>query len=84
MLPPRALRSGRLGAQNDALISRRALNAKATKAVKRRFGAKTALDYLIDERLLMFTGAAEDWRTAPPPVRLSVRTSPEATGEIDE
>jgi hypothetical protein len=33
---------------------------KATKAIKRRFGATSALDYLIGEKLLMFADAAKD------------------------
>ena len=32
---------------------------RATKAIRRRFGAESALDYLIGEKLVMFTGAAE-------------------------
>ena len=32
----------------------------ATKAIKRRFGAKSALDYVIGEKLLMFADAAKD------------------------
>jgi hypothetical protein len=31
----------------------------ATKTIKRRFGAKSALDYLIREKLLMFADEAE-------------------------
>ena len=31
---------------------------KATKAIKRRFGAKSALDYLIGEKLMNFADAA--------------------------
>jgi hypothetical protein len=31
---------------------------KATKAIKRRFGAKSALDYLIGEKLITFADAA--------------------------
>jgi hypothetical protein len=33
---------------------------RATKAVKRRFGAESALDYLIGEKLMTFADAAED------------------------
>ena len=33
---------------------------KATKAIKRRFGAKSALDYLIGEKLMHFADAARD------------------------
>ena len=33
----------------------------ATKTIKRRFGAKSALDYLIGEKLLTFAGAAEEY-----------------------
>lgn len=33
---------------------------KATKAIKRRFGAKSALDYLIGEKLVTFADAARD------------------------
>jgi hypothetical protein len=33
---------------------------KATRAIKRRFGAKSALDYLIGEKLMMFADAAKD------------------------
>src|SRR3954469_17460871 len=33
---------------------------RATKAIRRRFGAKSALDYLIGEKLLMFADAAKD------------------------
>ena len=33
---------------------------RATKAIKRRFGAKSALDYLIGEKLLTFADAATD------------------------
>ncbi len=32
---------------------------KATKGIRRRFGAKSALDYLIGEKLVMFAGEAE-------------------------
>jgi len=32
---------------------------RATKRIRRRFGAKDALDYLIGEKLMMFAGAAE-------------------------
>jgi hypothetical protein len=32
----------------------------ATNAIKRRFGAKSALDYLIGEKLMMFADAAKD------------------------
>lgn len=32
---------------------------RATRAIKRRFGAKSALDYLIGEKLLTFAGAAK-------------------------
>ena len=33
---------------------------RATKAIKRRFGAKSALDYLIGEKLMTFADAAKD------------------------
>jgi len=33
---------------------------RATKAIKRRFGAKSALDYLIGEKLMAFADAADD------------------------
>ena len=33
---------------------------KATKGIKRRFGVKSALDYLIREKLLNFADAAEE------------------------
>jgi hypothetical protein len=33
---------------------------RATRAIKRRFGAKSALDYLIGEKLLAFADAAKD------------------------
>ena len=33
---------------------------KATKGIKRRFGAKSALDYLIGEKLTTFADAAEE------------------------
>jgi hypothetical protein len=33
---------------------------RATKAIKRRFGAKSALDYLIGEKLITFADAAKD------------------------
>ena len=33
---------------------------RATKAIKRRFGAKSALDYLIGEKLVSFAEAARD------------------------
>ena len=33
---------------------------RATKGIKRRFGAKSALDYLIGEKLITFAAAAED------------------------
>jgi hypothetical protein len=33
---------------------------RATKAIKRRFGAKSALDYLIGEKLTTFADAARD------------------------
>jgi len=32
---------------------------RATKRIRRRFGAKDALDYLIGEKLMMFADAAE-------------------------
>ena len=32
---------------------------RATKAIRRRFGAKSALDYLIGEKLMMFADAAK-------------------------
>jgi hypothetical protein len=32
---------------------------RATKGIKRRFGAQSALDYLIGEKLVMFAEAAE-------------------------
>ena len=32
---------------------------RATKGIKRRFGAKSALDYLILEKLILFAGEAE-------------------------
>ena len=33
---------------------------RATRAIKRRFGAKAALDYLVGEKLRMFARAAMD------------------------
>lgn len=33
---------------------------RATKAIRRRFGAKSALDYLIGEKLMTFADAAKD------------------------
>ena len=33
---------------------------KATRRIKRRFGAKSALDYLIGEKLVSFSDAAEE------------------------
>lgn len=33
---------------------------RATRTIKRRFGAKSALDYLIGEKLLAFAAAAKD------------------------
>ena len=36
---------------------------RATKAIKRRFGAKSALDYLIGEKLIAFADAAGEHRT---------------------
>jgi hypothetical protein len=33
---------------------------RATKAIKRRFGAKSALDYVIGEKLISFAEAARD------------------------
>jgi hypothetical protein len=33
---------------------------RATRAIKRRFGAKSALDYLIGEKLVAFADAAKD------------------------
>ena len=33
---------------------------RGTRAIKRRFGPKGGLDYLIEERLLAFADAAED------------------------
>lgn len=33
---------------------------RATKTIKRRFGAKSALDYLIGEKLMTFADAARD------------------------
>jgi hypothetical protein len=36
---------------------------RATKAIKRRFGAKSALDYLIGEKLIAFADAARDHPT---------------------
>lgn len=32
---------------------------RATKAIRRRFGAKSALDYLIGEKLMMFADAID-------------------------
>lgn len=34
--------------------------SRATKAIRRRFGAKSAVDYLIGETLMMFADAAKD------------------------
>jgi len=39
---------------------------RATKAIKRRFGAKSALDYLVGEKLPMFAAAADDCRPLTP------------------
>ena len=36
---------------------------RATTAIKRRFGAKSALDYLIGEKLIAFADAAGEHRT---------------------
>ena len=36
---------------------------RATKAIKRRFGAKSALDYLIGEKLIAFADASRDHPT---------------------
>jgi hypothetical protein len=36
---------------------------RATKAMKRRFGAKSALDYLIGEKLIAFADATSDHPT---------------------
>ncbi len=36
-------------------------HCRATKGIKRRFGAKSALDYLIGEKLITFAAAAEDY-----------------------
>ncbi len=36
---------------------------RATKAIKRRFGAKSALDYFIGEKLIAFADAARDHPT---------------------
>jgi hypothetical protein len=36
---------------------------RATRAIKRRFGAKSALDYLIGEKLLAFADAAREHPT---------------------
>lgn len=33
---------------------------KATRAIKRRFGAKSALDYLVSEKLIAFADTARD------------------------
>jgi len=33
---------------------------RATRAIKRRFGARDALDYLVGEKLRMFAAAARD------------------------
>ena len=33
---------------------------RATRTIRRRFGAKSALDYLIGEKLMMFAEAAKD------------------------
>lgn len=33
---------------------------RATKAIRRRFGAKSALDYLVGEKLMTFADAAGD------------------------
>jgi hypothetical protein len=33
---------------------------RATRAIRRRFGAASALDYLIGEKLIMFANAAKD------------------------
>lgn len=35
---------------------------RATRVIKRRFGAKSALDYLIGEKLQAFAHAAKDHR----------------------
>jgi hypothetical protein len=35
-------------------------HCRATRAIKRRFGPRNALDYLIGEKLLAFADAAED------------------------
>jgi hypothetical protein len=34
---------------------------RATRAIRRRFGARSALDYLIGENLVAFADAAEDY-----------------------
>jgi hypothetical protein len=36
---------------------------RATKAIKRRFGAKSALDYLVGEKLITFADAAREHPT---------------------
>jgi hypothetical protein len=36
-----------------------AKQCKATKGIRRRYGAKSALDYLIGEKLIAFAGEAE-------------------------
>jgi len=37
-----------------------AAQCRATKRIKRSFGAKSAIDYLIGEKLITFADAAED------------------------
>ena len=37
-----------------------AAQCRATKRIKRSFGAKSALDYLLGEKLITFADAAED------------------------
>jgi len=63
---------------------------RATKAIKRRFGAKSALDYLIGEKLMTFADAARDDPPSPkscrdfwlPSGRCSTNTRLRATSPV--
>ena len=50
----------RLNSPPDAVQKVWAEPCRATKAIRRRFGAKSALDYLIGEKLIAFAEVAKD------------------------
>lgn len=58
----RVLRTVRIGRYIPAMRFEKIWveQSKAARAIRRRFGAKSALDYLIGEKLRTFAGAARD------------------------